>query len=76
MVNMQILVKMDRQGRILIPSSIRQKLDTSIFLLEYSENEIRLKPIKTISLKEFFDSIEVEVDDFTDTHALRKSLRK
>ncbi|RLE93365.1 MAG: AbrB family transcriptional regulator [Thermoprotei archaeon] len=67
---------MDRQGRILIPSSIRQKLDTSIFLLEYSENEIRLKPIKTISLKEFFDSIEVEVDDFTDTHALRKSLRK
>jgi len=76
MVNMQILVKMDRQGRILIPSSIRQKLDTSIFLLEYSENEIRLKPIKTISLKEFIDSIEVEVDDFTDTHALRKSLRK
>lgn len=76
MVNMQILVKMDRQGRILIPSSIRQKLDTSIFLLEYSENEIRLKPIKTISLKEFFNSIEVEVDDFTDTHALRKSLRK
>ena len=44
------IVKMDRQGRILIPADIRAKLS------------------------EFFDSIEVDVDDFTDTHKLRKAL--
>ena len=33
-----------------------------------------MKPLRRAKLSEFFDSIEVDVDDFTDTHKLRKAL--
>lgn len=71
---MKMVVKMDQQGRILIPANIRKKLETRLFILEVVGEEIRLKPIKTTSLKDFIDSIEVDVDDFTDTHELRRAL--
>ncbi|MHC1628899.1 MAG: division/cell wall cluster transcriptional repressor MraZ [Candidatus Nezhaarchaeales archaeon] len=68
------IVKMDRQGRILIPAKIRAKLQSTIFTLEVNDNELRLRPLKRIKLSDLFDSIEVNVDDFTDTHKLRKAL--
>ncbi|MCD6409775.1 MAG: AbrB/MazE/SpoVT family DNA-binding domain-containing protein [Candidatus Verstraetearchaeota archaeon] len=68
------IVKMDRQGRILIPADIRAKLQSTVFALELDEGELRLKPLRRAKLSEFFDSIEVDVDDFTDTHKLRKAL--
>ena len=68
------IVKMDRQGRILIPAKIRAKLQSTIFTLEVVDGELRLRPLKRTRLSSFFDSIEVDVDDFADTHRLRKAL--
>jgi len=68
------IVKMDKQGRILIPIEIRKKISSRVFIVNISNDEIVLKPIKDTKLTDFFDSIEVDVDDFTDTHKLRKAL--
>lgn len=76
MVNSLIMVvKMDRQGRIVIPAKVRRRLGSRILTLEILGDEIRLKPIKPVKLSELFDSIEIgDVEDFTDTHELRRAL--
>ncbi len=72
---MIMVVKMDRQGRIVIPAKVRRKLGSRILTLEIVGDEIRLKPIKPVKLSELFDSIEIgDVEDFTDTHELRRAL--
>ena len=68
------IVKMDRQGRILIPAKVRAKLHSTIFALEVIDDELRLRPLRRAKLSDFFDSIEIDVDDFTDTHKLRKAV--
>mgnify|MGYP003882298853 CR=1 FL=1 len=73
---MGVVVKMDRQGRILIPASVRKKLRARLFALEVVEGELRLKPIESIRLTDLFDSIEVDVGDFADTHELRRALSR
>ena len=75
MVDMGTVVKMDKQGRILIPAAVRRRIGARLFVLEESEGgELRLKPIREIRLTDLFDSIEVDVEDFTDTHELRRAL--
>jgi AbrB family looped-hinge helix DNA binding protein len=55
MVNRDIVVKMDRQGRILIPAAVRKRIGARLFVLEEGEGgELRLKPIKEIRLTDFF----------------------
>ena len=73
---MSMVIRMDRQGRIVIPVNIRKNIKSNIFLLEVVNDEIHLKPIKTTRLTSLVDKIEVDVDDFTDTHKLRKALMK
>jgi len=70
------IVKMDKRGRIVVPAGIRDKFNSRVSFMEATGNEIRLIPIETIKLTELFDSIEVDVDDFTDTHKLKESLYK
>jgi AbrB family looped-hinge helix DNA binding protein len=70
---MGTVVKMDKQGRILIPAAVRKRIGARLFVLEEG-GELRLKPIREIRLTELFDSIEVDVEDFTDTHELRRAL--
>lgn len=70
------IVKMDKLGRITIPASIRRKLDTNLFILELEGDNIILKPIQQTSLTSLFDTIKVEVEDFTGAHELRKALLK
>ena len=66
-------MEMDKQGRILIPAVVR-RIGARLFVLEEGEGgEPRLKPIKEIRLTDLFDSIEVDVKDFTDTHKLRRT---
>ncbi len=71
---MAVIVKMDKHGRILLPASIRRSVDSEVFVAEVEDGVIKLKPVKTVSLEEFFDSIEVDVEDFTDTHELRRAV--
>jgi len=69
-----VVVKMDKHGRILIPANIRKTIKADLFVVEVLGDEIRLKPLKTLDLISLFDSIEVDVEDFSDTHKLRKAL--
>ena len=71
---MGVVVRMDKQGRIVIPKEVRRNIKSNIFLLEVVGDEIRLKSIETISLTSLIDKIDVDVDDFTDTHKLRRAL--
>ncbi|RLF02243.1 MAG: hypothetical protein DRK00_10280 [Thermoprotei archaeon] len=73
---MGVVVKMDRQGRIVIPAKVRKELGARLFILELVKGEIRLKPIREVRLTDLCDSIEVDVDDFTDTHELRRALSR
>lgn len=68
------VVRMDRQGRIVIPSRIRKRIGSRLFMLSVVGEEIRLRPIKPIKPSQLFDSIEVDVEDFSDTHELRRAL--
>jgi bifunctional DNA-binding transcriptional regulator/antitoxin component of YhaV-PrlF toxin-antitoxin module len=68
------IVKMDKQGRILISANIRSKFKTNLFSLEVVEDELRLKPVKVLRLSELFDSIEIDVKGFSNTHELRRAL--
>ncbi|MEM4570356.1 MAG: hypothetical protein QXE66_03510, partial [Desulfurococcaceae archaeon] len=69
------LVKMDRFGRILIPSSVRRRVGARVFMLEVlDDGELRLKPLGALKLTDLFDAIEVDVEDFADTHALKGAL--
>ncbi len=68
---------MDRHGRILIPAAIRKRLKTRLFIVEAEEDKIVLKPVEPLSLTSLFDSIPVDdVEDFTDTHELRRALAR
>lgn len=71
-----VIVKMDKQGRVLIPASIRRKVGSELFMIEVVDDEIRLKPVKPVELTSLFDRIPVDVEDFTDTHALKNSISK
>ncbi len=68
------IIRMDKQGRILVPASIRRNIKSNIFIVEVVDDEIHLKPIETTNLTGFIDKVEVDVDDFTDPHELRKAL--
>ena len=75
-MNVLAVVKMDKHGRILIPANIRKKINSDLFIIEITDNEIKLKPVKPNRLTSYFDRIVVDIEDFTDTHKLRKALMK
>jgi len=45
-VNLAETVKMDNIGRILIPKSIRQKLDSNEFEVHYVNDKLELIPVR------------------------------
>lgn len=69
---MGVIVRMDKQGRIVIPARIRKRFSSRLFLAELIGDELRLKPINPVKLTELFDTIEVCIEDFTDIEKLRK----
>ena len=69
---MGVVVKMDKQGRIVIPAAVRRKVRARLFVLELADGELKLKPIRHVKLTDLCDTIEVDARDFTDTHELRR----
>ncbi len=67
---------MDSQGRIVVPAHVRKKLGARLFVLEVEGDVIKLVPLREVKLTDLFDSIGVEVRDFTDTHELRGALAR
>ncbi len=65
---------LDKMGRVAIPPRWRKKWGKKVILVKMPDGEVLIKPLRRIKLTELFDSIEVDVEDFTDTDELRRSL--
>lgn len=77
-INMTVVVKkMDDQGRIVVPKEWREKHPGKEYVLELSEDEVRMSPLKKENLTKYFDSVEVDLEsDLSDWHAVRKELKR
>lgn len=61
------LIKMDKNGRVVIPGKFRKRFNTALFTLEADENRIELRPVK--SLSGLFGSLpELDLDRIHDEH--------
>jgi len=75
-VNGLSVVVVDRYGRIRIPKRILEKVKSDRFMIYLHEDKIILQPLVSKSLKELFDSVEVDVpgNAFKDYNELKKYL--
>ena len=66
----------DRYGRIKIPKRILKNIGSHRFVIVLHGREIILKPLQPKDLKNFFDSVEVDVpeDAFRDYSKLKRYL--
>ena len=76
---MSHVVEYDKQGRMVIPKEIREKLKTNRFLVEFFEGEIRLVPIPPVdslrgkyrlekSIEEIEEDQEKYLQELADDH--------
>ena len=72
-----VVRELDKQGRIVIPKRWREKYaKKGKFVMKLDGDEIRMIPMGTVDLTEYFDSIEVDLkSDLSDWHSVRKELR-
>lgn len=66
----------DSHGRISLPSDWRKKyLETDEVIIIRREDELIIKPKKTRSLSDFFDSVDVDLKaDLSDWYKVKKEL--
>ena len=71
-----VVKKMDRQGRLVLPREWRVRMlkETDEVVLIMSEDSIKIVP-RNIDLSRYVNSVEVDVENFADYHALRRELR-
>lgn len=61
------LIKMDKNGRIVIPGKVRKRFATALFTLDVDEHRIELRPVKPLS--ELFGTIpELDLDRIHEEH--------
>lgn len=76
---MRVEVKdVDSQGRVVIPKEWRDKyLKGGKAVLVLKEDLIEIRPLKRVSLTDYFDRVEVDIkSDLSDWHKVRKELRR
>ncbi len=76
---MKVEVKdVDSQGRVVIPKEWRDKyLRDGKAVLVLKEDLIEIRPLKRVSLTDYFDRVEVDIkSDLSDWHKVRKELRR
>ena len=73
-----VVRELDKQGRLVIPKEWRDKYIKGMkFVMKLDKGEIRVIPVETVNLTEYFDSIEVDLkSDLSDWHSIRKELRR
>lgn len=72
-----VVKKMDDQGRIVVPKEWREKHSGKEYVLELNEDEVRIFPLETTDLTEYFDSVDVDLkSDLSDWHAVKEELRE
>ncbi|MCD6508942.1 MAG: AbrB/MazE/SpoVT family DNA-binding domain-containing protein [Thermoprotei archaeon] len=76
--NMKVVIKeLDRQGRLVIPKSWRERYARSgKVILRIKEGLIEILPEETFDLTKYFNSIELDLkSDLSDWHDVRRELR-
>jgi len=69
------IAQIDKFGRIVIPAEWRKNLGKRVVLIKLSDDEILIRAIKKRGkLTDFVDSIEIDVENFENTHALRNKI--
>jgi len=73
---LEIIKKVDRQGRLVLPKEWRDKyVRNGKVLLRIEGEKIIIRPYKLVSLSKFFDSIEVDIkSDLSDWKSVRREL--
>jgi len=66
-----IELKMDEQGRIILPIKWRKDIGSRLFLVLKQDNYIKIIPKKRVKLSELFDCVEADVREFEDYHKLK-----
>ena len=68
----------DSQGRVVIPKEWRDKyLKGGKAVLVLKEDLIEIRPVKRVSLTDYFDRVEVDIEsDLSDWHSVRRELRR
>ena len=68
----------DSQGRVVIPKEWRDKyLKDGKAVLVLKEDLIEIRPLKRVSLTDYFDRVEVDIEsDLSDWHKVHKELRR
>ena len=71
-----VVKKIDRQGRLVLPREWRAQVlkENDEVVLLMSEDSLKIVP-RNIDLSRYVNSIEVDVENFADYHALRRELR-
>jgi bifunctional DNA-binding transcriptional regulator/antitoxin component of YhaV-PrlF toxin-antitoxin module len=73
---MEILKKVDKQGRLVFPKKWREKyLKDGIVLMKIEGEKIIIEPSKKIDLTKFFDSVEVDIQsDLSEWKKVKREL--
>jgi len=73
---LEIIKKVDKQGRLVLPKEWRDKyVRNGKVLLRIEGEKIIIRPYKLVSLSKFFDSIEVDIkSDLSDWKSVRREL--
>ena len=71
-----MLKPVDQAGRVVIPAEWRKGWGKKVIMVRLSEDEVLVRSLKKRGkLTDLVDAIEVRnVEDFTDTHKLRKAV--
>ena len=73
---LEIIKKVDKQGRLVLPKEWRDRyVRNGKVLLRIEGEKIIIRPYKLVSLSKFFDSIEVDIkSDLSDWKSIRREL--
>ena len=67
-------LKVDPQGRVLLPREWRETLKTDSILAIEENDSLVLVPKKPSRLEDFFDCAKANVKEFTDYHKLKQEI--
>ncbi|MFO7966476.1 MAG: AbrB/MazE/SpoVT family DNA-binding domain-containing protein [Archaeoglobaceae archaeon] len=72
---MDIIKKVDKQGRLVLPKKWREKHAGQNVILRIEEDKIVIEPYESTDLTKYFDSIEVDIEsDLGDWKSVRREL--
>jgi len=70
-----VIKKIDPQGRIVLPKSIREKAADNMVVMVDLVDHVVIYP-RSSNLSRYIDAVEVDVKSFEDYHELRREARK